>query len=71
MLLLPWVDCASIIVVDDAAGRAEMEKAKKPARLVLVLVDAEDRKKDESIVVSSDDRLKMGYWVNVILLTTS
>jgi hypothetical protein len=38
------------VVVEVAAGRAEIEKAKTPARLVLVLLDADDRKKEDIMV---------------------
>jgi hypothetical protein len=40
-----------VLVDDDAAeaGRADIENTKTPARLVPVLLDTDDRKKEESI----------------------
>jgi hypothetical protein len=43
----------SVVVDDAAAGRAEMEKANTPARLVLVLLDAVDRKKEDNILLTT------------------
>jgi hypothetical protein len=38
------------MVEDAAAGRADMENARAPARLVLVLLEAVDRKNDDNMV---------------------